>query len=456
VDKEFKRILADSGFAVGKDGVPYTPGTEPFQSSLPDDAGLAEKPVEGQTSTATTVVQPVLPVKPAKVDATLTRILSWKRPHGSAGEINFVEWLKGEIGRRGAEATELKHGHNLCVVVKPKGKDAKAVPIIFSCHTDTVHHECSGDQGLIYDPTMGHIALDKNHPTKGSCLGADDGAGIWLCLEMIKNKVPGTYLFHRGEEKGGIGSNALLDGEKEWLKQFMIALAFDRKDTVDVVITQGGSPCASSAFGHALAKALNDADSDFAYKISHGGTFTDTKVYRGVIRECANISVGYENAHGSDEYLNYEHLLKLRDALCLLKWMELPVVREAKTWENTYAGKGSNNFDYKQGRVWNAGLGKYIDPPTTTSTQAGLYDEAEAHFARQGKGKARTEFDLVKVARSAGEPQILDELRNMSKEDIQEVADDSDAAFSVIIALYAELDGAYRKIDTYRSLAELD
>lgn len=61
------------------------------------------------------------------------------------------------------------------------------VPTLFACHLDTVHRDAGyqrvrsrrGRTGALYTPD-------------GECLGADDGAGIWLMLEMIAADVPGT------------------------------------------------------------------------------------------------------------------------------------------------------------------------------------------------------------------------------------------------------------------------
>ena len=54
------------------------------------------------------------------------------------------------------------------------------------------------------------------------CLGADDGAGVFLMLEMIDANVEGTYIFHRGEERGGWGSSQIAELHADYIKQFTI------------------------------------------------------------------------------------------------------------------------------------------------------------------------------------------------------------------------------------------
>ena len=59
--------------------------------------------------------------------------------------------------------------------------------------------------------------LDKSGDA--TCLGADDGAGIYIMLRMIETKKPGLYVFHRGEERGGIGAKATVTKHAEFFKK---------------------------------------------------------------------------------------------------------------------------------------------------------------------------------------------------------------------------------------------
>lgn len=272
-----------------------------------------------------TVTMPPIPDTP---DPLLVQILRTKRSHGSPGDVNFRLWLHKEVERRGYKPEILAEG---CVMVRT---DVKS-DTLFSCHVDTRHGKAESDgtmQELAYDPTFGDILLAQG--STSGCLGADDGAGVYVMLKMIGAKVPGTYIFHTGEEVGGEGSRAVLAKHKTLLDEFSRAIAFDRAvqrgGKPEVVVTQGGVACASIPAGEALCKALNASGAIFEepYVVSHGGSFTDTKVYIGVIPECFNVGVWYASQHTNKEWLNVAGLEQLVQACLVIKWDELPVVRK--------------------------------------------------------------------------------------------------------------------------------
>ncbi|OQX74048.1 MAG: hypothetical protein B6D61_11950, partial [Bacteroidetes bacterium 4484_249] len=69
---------------------------------------------------------------------------------------------------------------------------------LFCAHLDTV--------GSRRVKTKPHIEHDVIYTTrKSSCLGGDDKCGVLCLIAMIKAGIPGTYMFHAGEECGGIG-----------------------------------------------------------------------------------------------------------------------------------------------------------------------------------------------------------------------------------------------------------
>lgn len=263
------------------------------------------------------------PPIPEKVDPDLATILSWKRPHGSSAETSFQVWLAKRLAKMGVKHT-LKAGN---MVIEIPRSDKTPAAVLFSCHIDTVHRLCKGEpakQNPLYDAQFGHIFLDQKDPSSGNCLGADDGVGVWIMLRMIEARVPGAYVFHRGEECGGIGSSAMASQESSWLKRFKLAVAFDRPNNYEVIITQGGQECASRGFGEALAEALTTAGNGcLKYEVSTRGVFTDTKNYRRLIPECVNIGVGYQDQHSKDEFLDYGHAFALMNACLKVDWAAL-------------------------------------------------------------------------------------------------------------------------------------
>lgn len=277
----------------------------------------------------------------------LIKILSHKRPAGGPTEAA----LKVELFKDYAHT--VNHGN---VVIEVRTAGGERSTSLFSCHTDSVH-STGGIQALAYDEEMGAIMLDNPSkpepmaiwqpgtiytPRARECLGADDGAGMWLMLEMIDAGVPGTYVFHHSEECGGLGSRAL-SFETEFLSQFKRAVAFDRRGTGDVINNQRGGRCCSDEFALALSGALNDVGMD--YKPA-SGIFTDTANYISTIPECTNLSCGYYNEHTEKEWLDVNHLTKLRAALVKIDWEALPTARDPKAKPVYVAPKWSSGWDF--------------------------------------------------------------------------------------------------------------
>ena len=193
-------------------------------------------------------------------------------------------------------------------------------PILFSAHTDTVHKATVQD---VQATTFKDGILSLTDPKPGYVLGADDGAGIWLLKEMIAASIPGLYIFHRGEEVGGLGSDYIAHNTPELLKGIDFAIAFDRKGTSDI-ITHQGSRTASDTFAQLFADTLTMG----GFQPDDTGSFTDTANYSRLISECTNVSVGYEKAHSRFETLDVYYLLDLRDALLAMNWAALTAHRD--------------------------------------------------------------------------------------------------------------------------------
>ena len=375
------------------------------------------------------------------MDGLIEKILTTKRAHNSIGELNFLKWLHDYIKEIGHDPVPMAEG---CIAV-----ECGASKVMFSCHVDTVHPpgSCSGDmQNLYFDQGFGHIFLAG--PQK-DCLGADDGAGVYVLLSMLKAKVPGTYVFHRGEERGGIGSNAMLRKHKDWLSKFNQCVAFDRAGGEDIVITQGGKVCGSPAYANSLAALLKPFDLD--YKISHLGSFTDSKVYRQIIPECINLSVGYEQQHGPSEYLDFEHLVKLTNAAIAIDWASLTIARKPEP-EPEPEPYSPNSFErYTQARS------RSFSEFTASRSFPNLLGEAEISLVRL-KTKASTKKPIPTKAlmKSPFKPQVgkKEDLEFMNYEEICEWANDETLAdaISTLLLKNGELEA---RAAVYRQLLGL-
>lgn len=238
----------------------------------------------------------------------LLDMLAYCRPHGSRTERQFIRRF---IVPTGAVQDEYGNWH---VTIG----DA---PVLWSCHTDTVH-STKGMQTLAM--TKKEFCLGQG--SKSSCLGADDTAGVWLMLEMIKAKVPGLYVFHRNEERGRVGSLHFAEHSKELVEKCSMAIALDRRGQNSVITHQMGSRCCSDDFGNSLKAGLGNLSGSLI--LDTGGSYTDTASYTDLIGECTNLSVGYTGAHSRSETLDFEYLIKLRDALCKLDVSKLALKRK--------------------------------------------------------------------------------------------------------------------------------
>lgn len=203
---------------------------------------------------------------------------------------------------------------------------------IFSCHYDSTHWK-PGYQALKIGVDDGVIWKDDGHP-----LGADDGAGIFVLHRMIQMGIPGTYIFHNGEERGCIGSRAIADrhGTTLLARGYDRAIAFDRRGTTSIITKMSPGRTCSDKFARALALELG-----MKHEPDPTGSMTDTGQYIKYIPECTNVSVGYEHEHGPRETLDVIYLMELIEALSKVQFEELPVVRDPKIHEPKFQYQGT-------------------------------------------------------------------------------------------------------------------
>lgn len=244
------------------------------------------------------------------------KMLRYRRPAGSDTEKAFIDRFIRPLGVEEDEAGNL---------IKRIGD----VPVLWSCHTDTVHREEGFQKVACFKG--GTVALAKGE--KSNCLGADCTTGVWIMTEMIKAKVPGLYIFHRAEERGGIGSTWIAEKTPELLTGIKYAIAFDRFGTTSVITHQFGR-CCSDKFAISLAAQLP------GYGLDSGGIFTDTACYTELVPECTNLSVGYFGHHSANESQDVGHMMWLLKRMKNLKIEKLVVDRdptEKKSYSSYYS-----------------------------------------------------------------------------------------------------------------------
>lgn len=354
----------------------------------------------------------------------LLAMLRYKRPFATSGEFGFIKRFIDPYD------PQVIASNRVIVVPKPDGSHSST---LFSCHTDTVHWK-PGKQQVLHDADLGLIYKDDGEP-----LGADDGAGVFILLHMVQNAVPGTYVFHTGEERGGIGSALMADTEPGFIKRFERAIAFDRKGTEDVITHQSVGRCCSNLFAEALAAALNKVDASFSYAPSSLGLFTDTANYVDLIGECTNLSCGYEGEHTSGEMLDLGHLKQLAEAACKVDWDALPSARKAGERDE------EDYFGWKGMRRWGKTSQRPIGSVPRALTFKGVY--------KGGSPAKRTEvFDDKTGTRHIVE--IDERADEWDREQVDQYERAEDAARELFGALYENgLNRAYSSI-TYNEAVD--
>lgn len=247
----------------------------------------------------------------------LTEMLRYRRPAGSKTERRFIARYIANLPNARCDAFG-----NYVVVTD------STCPILWSAHTDTVHR-IGGMQAVAHDQRASLLSLDDDNRDTfrfSNCLGADDTIGCYLLCRMVKAGVPGFYIFHRAEERGGIGSSRIAHAYPSAMKHLTMAIALDRRGTSDVITHQGWARCASDRFARSLAAVLNDCG--MRYKPDDTGIFTDTANYTDVIGECTNLSVGYAHEHTPFETVDLLHVDALAHALTHADFSQLAVERK--------------------------------------------------------------------------------------------------------------------------------
>jgi len=261
----------------------------------------------------------------------LIEILTWCRGAGTQSERDFVAQHIATIPNIWPD----QYGnYHLTIGENPT--------VLWSSHTDTVTRK-EGRQNVKW---VSKGVLGLNNGQQGQCLGADDGAGVWLMMELIKAQKPGHYVFHRDEEIGGLGSTWISKNSYVLPDSIRCAIAMDRCDTRDVITHQGFSRCASDQFAKSLCRQL-----PAGMVPDDTGVFTDTANYVDLIDECTNLSVGYQRNHGKDETLDTVFLRELRDCLLKLDYSKLEFSRKAGDMEyvdyyghSAYYGGGKHTY----------------------------------------------------------------------------------------------------------------
>jgi hypothetical protein len=271
----------------------------------------------------------------------LNTALSIKRPHGSATNVKFTQWLREQLPLELNKAAFYDGAGNLHIDARQSANNKT----LFVAHVDTVHRNEGKNK----------IAKTKTHwRAKGDVLGADDGAGVALLMHLIWGGVRGYYIFTQGEERGGVGARYLAEKQQDLLREFDRAIAFDRRGIDSVITHQGWGRCCSDTFGSTLADALMDGHDALMMLNDDTGVYTDTAEFTDIIPECTNISVGYAREHTQEESLDLVYYQNLAVSILSVDWDALPVERDPSvvepmqdvgTWWQSYKTTSQYAYD---------------------------------------------------------------------------------------------------------------
>ena len=187
-------------------------------------------------------------------------------------------------------------------------------------HTDTVD---------IFPPAEvvivdGIVSLPKNSSAK--CLGADDRAGVWIALELIKQGYTDRFNFgfFSGEEIGCTGSRAF--SKEADLKKYSCFIGLDR------ACRNGKQNAATYGYDNEDLYSLSP------YELSYG-SYTDCSVLAGAADlACINFSVGYQHEHTAMEILNIDQMVETLEMMKSLPLLDQPLEAESHYKLGTVGG----------------------------------------------------------------------------------------------------------------------
>jgi hypothetical protein len=168
------------------------------------------------------------------------------------------------------------------------------IPIALVAHLDTVYMNRVED--IFYDP-------DKEVIWSPQGLGADDRAGVFAIIQIIRAGYRPHIIFTTDEEKGGVGAKYLSKQECPF-KDLKYLIELDRRGSKDCVFYDVDNSI--------FTKYIES----FGFEESWG-TFSDISYFAPDWKKCAvNLSVGYYEEHSYAEHLKLKELQETIDKVC--------------------------------------------------------------------------------------------------------------------------------------------
>lgn len=163
------------------------------------------------------------------------------------------------------------------------------IPVALVAHLDTVFKQ--PPQRIFYDKIHNVIWSPEG-------LGADDRAGIFSIVQIVKDGFRPTIILTTDEEKGCLGAQALAKYVPEAPTKFKYILELDRKGYNDCVFYECDNP------------AFTNYIQSFGFEFDYGSFSDISEICPKWGVAGANLSIGYYDEHSVSETLYVEHMFE--------------------------------------------------------------------------------------------------------------------------------------------------
>lgn len=222
------------------------------------------------------------------------------------------------------------------------------IPIGLVAHADTVH--LNPVKNLFYDQEASVCWSPEG-------LGADDRAGVFAILEILKTGLRPTVIITTDEEIGGLGAYAVCGQltKKDVDVKFLIEL--DRRGSQD------------SVFYDLDSEKFEEYINEFGF-VTNWGSFSDISIICPQWNVCGvNLSIGYYNEHTKQEYLKVDEMFATISRVCNILQSQIPDI------DMSYKELPTSAYWKKQ--TWNSGAWRDVWGGSTESERAYAYYDEE-------------------------------------------------------------------------------
>lgn len=208
----------------------------------------------------------------------------------SDGNLKLFEQIvkMNEVSLLKTMNTYLKRFYNKVTYTKDYVYAIGDIPITLVAHIDTVFKERPED--VFYDRV-------KNVLWSPQGLGADDRAGVFAIINIVKSGLRPHIIFTTGEEMGGLGAQVLTYREPKPFAEMKYIIQLDRRGKDDCIFYE----CDNVKFIEYIKS--------FGFHEEYG-SFSDISELCPTWRIAGvNLSIGYKNEHSLIEILYIDYFL---------------------------------------------------------------------------------------------------------------------------------------------------